>query len=176
MGGANAQSQVIIFTGLPGTGKSTLAEQVARSVGVPAFAADWLMGAIKPALANLDRSEYLAVRSGLLGTLATRQLMLGQDAIIDALVSESQVAAWREAAVRFPARWHLIECICSDEVIHRERVEGRIRGIPGWHEAGWDFVERMRAELPSLTVDRLTVDAMEPVTDNLSRVLDYISA
>jgi predicted kinase len=176
MAGTDAQSQVIIFTGLPGTGKSTLAEQLARTVGAPAFAADWLMGAIKPALLKLDRAEYLAVRAELLATLVTRQLMLGQDAVVDALVSESQVAAWRAVAARFSARWYLIECICSDEVIHRGRVEGRIRGIPGWHEIGWDFVERMRAELSLLPALRLTIDAMEPVADNLRRVLDYISA
>jgi predicted kinase len=176
MGSTTTQSRVIIFTGLPGTGKSTLADQVARSAGIPAFAADWLMGAIKPALAKVDRSEYLAARSGLLGTLITRQLMLGQDAIVDALVSESEVMSWRETAARFPARWFLIECICSDEAIHRERIEGRVRGIPGWHEVGWDFVERMRAELFPLTVDRLTVDAAEPVADNLRLVLDYLSA
>ncbi len=105
MGSTTTQSRVIIFTGLPGTGKSTLAEQVARSADIPAFAADWLMGAIKPALAKVDRSEYLAARSGLLGTLITRQLMLGQDAIVDALVSESEIASWRETAARFPARW-----------------------------------------------------------------------
>ncbi len=70
----------------------------------------------------------------------------------------------------------LIECICSDEAIHRERIEGRVRGIPGWHEVGWDFVERMRAEFLALTVDRLTVDAAEPVADNLRLVQDYISA
>jgi hypothetical protein len=34
----------------------------------------------------------------------------------------------------------------------------------------------MRAEMTPLTVDRLTVDAMEPVADNLRRVLEYISA
>ncbi len=174
MGGTDAQPQVIIFTGLPGTGKSTLAEQAARAVGVPAFAADWLMGAIKPALAKLDRSEYLTVRAGLLGTLVTRQLMLGQGSIVDALVTENEVASWQEAATRFPARWYLIECVCSDEVVHRERTEGRTRGIPGWHEVGWDFVERMRTELSLLTADRLTVDAMEPVADNLRRVLDYL--
>jgi predicted kinase len=172
----DVQAQVIIFTGLPGTGKSALAEQVARTVRAPAFAADWLMGAFKPALARFDRSEYLAARSRLLETLIIRQLMLGQDAVVDAVVSESQVAAWHDTAARFSAHWYLIECICSDEVIHRERIEGRIRGIPGWHEVGWDFVERMRGELPPLTGDRLTVDAMEPVADNVCRVLDYISA
>lgn len=165
MGGIDAQSQVVIFTGLPGTGKSTLAEQVARTAGAPAFAGDWLMGGLKPAhaaLAKLDRSEYVAAWFGLLRTLVTRQLMLGQDAVVDDLVSEDQVAAWRETAARFSARMFLIECVCSDEVIHRERIEGRVRGIPGWHEVGWDHVERMRAELTPLTVDRLTVDAMEP--------------
>jgi predicted kinase len=39
-----AQPLVAVFTGLPGTGKSTLAEQVARAVGAPLFAGDWLMG------------------------------------------------------------------------------------------------------------------------------------
>jgi predicted kinase len=181
MGTTHAQPQVIIFTGLPGTGKSTLAEQVARTVGAPAFAGDWLMGGMKPAhaaLAKLNRSEYLDAWFGLLRTLVTRQLMLGQDAVVDDVVTGSRVAAWRETAARFSARLFLIECICSDESIHRERIEGRIRGIPGWHEVGWDHVERMRTELSvsPLTADRLTVDAMEPVADNFARVLEYISA
>jgi predicted kinase len=98
---------VIIFTGLPGTGKSTLAEQVARKVRAPAFAGDWLMGGLKPAhaaLAKRDRSEYLAAWFGLLRMLVTRQLMPGQDAVVDDLVvSEDQAAAWRESAARFSA-------------------------------------------------------------------------
>ena len=35
---------VIAFTGLPGTGKSTLAEALASETGIPAFAGDWLLG------------------------------------------------------------------------------------------------------------------------------------
>jgi predicted kinase len=174
-----AQPQVIIFTGLPGTGKSTLAEQVARTVGAPAFAGDWLMGALQPAhaaLASLDRSEYVAAWFSLLRTLVTRQLMLGQSAVVDDVVIESQFSLWRETAARFSARLFLIECICSDEVIHRARIEGRTRGIPGWHEVGWDHVERMRAEVVPITADRLTVDAMEPVEDNIRHVLGYIAA
>lgn len=170
---------MIIFAGLPGTGKSTLAERVARTVWAPAFAGDWLMGGLKPAhaaLAKLDRSEYLAAWFGLLRTLVTRQLMLDQSAVVDDLVSDSQLVLWRETADRFSAHLFLIECVCSDEAVHRARIEGRVRGIPGWHEVGWDHVERMRAELDPLTADRLIVDAMEPVEANFRRVLDYIAA
>ena len=179
MNALSTEPQVIIFTGLPGTGKSTLAERVARIVRAPAFAGDWLMGGLKPAhraLAKLDRSEYVAAWFGLLRTLVTRQLMLDQSAVVDDLVSDPQLALWHETAGRFAARLSLIECVCSDEAVHRARIENRIRGIPGWHEVGWDHVERMRAELAPLTVDRLIVDAMEPVDDNLRRVLSYITA
>jgi hypothetical protein len=137
------------------------------------------MGALKPAhaaLGRLERSEYVAAWFSLLRTLVTRQLMLGQSAVVDDVVSESQFPLWRETADRFSARLFLIECICSDEAVHRARIQGRTRGIPGWHEVGWDHVERMRAEVVPLTVDRLIVDATEPVDENLRRVLGYIAA
>jgi adenylate kinase family enzyme len=42
------QPTVLVVTGLPGTGKSTLAERVAKAAGAPAFSVDWLLGAIAP--------------------------------------------------------------------------------------------------------------------------------
>ena len=40
------RSTLVLITGLPGVGKSTLAEAVGRRSGVPDFALDWLLGAV----------------------------------------------------------------------------------------------------------------------------------
>ena len=88
------------------------------------------MGGLKPAhaaLSKLNRSEYVAAWFGLLRTLVTRQLMLDQSAVVVDMVGDSQFMLWRETAKHFSARLSLIECVCSDEAVHRARIEGRVR-------------------------------------------------
>ncbi|WP_051703811.1 AAA family ATPase [Glycomyces sp. NRRL B-16210] len=172
-----ARPQIIAFAGLPGTGKSTLAEALARASRTPVFAGDWLMGALKPyrVFDGMDRETYVALYGGLVESLVVRQLLLDQSAITDSVIDDGTAERWSWLAVEHDAELRVIECVCSDVELHRSRVEGRKRNIPNWHEIDWAHVERMREEFPPLTVDRLTVDAVEPIEANLDKIHAHLT-
>jgi predicted kinase len=174
---ARRVAQVVVFTGLPGTGKSTMADRIASDLGAPAFAGDWLLGALKPhgVLAGLERPTFLAMYYDLLATLMNRQLMLGQSAVMDCLLTDELAETWRKAAQQYGAGFHVVECSCTDESEHRRRVETRRRNIPGWHEITRPHVERMKLEYPPLTFPHLTLDAIDPVDQNLETVQQYLT-
>lgn len=172
------QPTVLVITGLPGAGKSTLADAVAEQVGAPAFSGDWLMGALTPSrlLAGAERSVALDVYERLLRSLFIRQLMLGQSAILDCVVDDELIQKWTDVATGLGGHLVTVECICTDDLVHRSRVDGRVRGIPGWHEIDWNHVEFMRRELKPLRSPRLILDAVVPADVNLDSALAHVAS
>jgi predicted kinase len=168
--------KLIVFSGLPGTGKSMLAEAVGKILGIPVFAKDWLE-------ATLIRSELIASNMPrplgsagyeLLTTLAERQLMLDQSVILDSVASTKSIReAWRQLAEQYHADYRVIECICSDESLHRARLKGRKRNIPGWHELEWSEVERVRGYYLPWEEERLVLDVIHSFNENFLKAKTY---
>ena len=169
--------QLIVFTGLPGTGKSSIAEAVGCELGIPVIAKDWLEAVLRRCdLHPADESRGLGYAGyELLTILAERQLRLGQSVILDSVASTNPIRAeWRSLAQMHRAAWRVVECICSDEAIHRDRLGVRQRRIPGWHELDWSEVERVRAYYAAWQEERLILDAVNPVTENIVATLNYL--
>ena len=57
--------------------------------------------------------------------------------------------------------------------IHTQIV-GRVRDIPNWNELDWEWVLQSRAQYQPLECDKLVLDAVDPLADNLARVRDYL--
>ncbi len=169
--------QFIVLAGLPGTGKSSIAEAVARELGIPVFAKDWLEATLLRC--ELPPSEHGANLGSagyeLLTMLAERQLRLGQSVILDSVASTLSIRAeWRALARSYQAHWRVIECVCTDEAAHRDRLAGRQRSIPGWHELDWAEVERVRAYYALWNEERLILDALNPLEDNVAAARRYL--
>lgn len=169
---------LIVFSGLPGTGKSSLAEAIGREMSVPVFAKDWLEATLRrcelaPQHSDGPNLGYTAYE--LLTTLAERQLTLGQSAILDCVAGQEKLRRqWRDLAAGHQAHWHVIECVCSNEAVHRARLGARRRGIPGWYELEWEEVERVRGYYEPWQEEHLTLDMIVPLPDNIEASLAYL--
>lgn len=167
---------LIVFTGLPGTGKSTLADEAASLLGCPLFAKDQLEATLRRSGIGAEaNSGWAAVE--LLNTLAGEQLRRGQSAILDSVATfERMRAVWRALARTHGATMKVVECVCSDEALHRARLAGRRRGIPGWPELAWDDVLAVRSRYEPWSDLRLILDATQPLAQNQAALRAYLLA
>ena len=169
-------ARLIVFSGVPGVGKSTLADVVGSRLGIPVFATDWLLGALTP-FGGRHLDDLLDIGAELLTTLAVRQLALGQSAILDHPSENiADRERWRSLARSADAEFIAVHCVCSDPVVHRARLEGRTRGIPGWHDAGvWSNVEQRKASFPPWPDSTLTIDTAAPHEDDVAALLTSLT-
>jgi predicted kinase len=114
---------LIIFSGLPGAGKSTLARRLAAEAG-----AVWLrIDTIEYAIADGDEAvEVGAAGYRVAYAVAEDNLRLGRNVIGDSVNAlEISRRAWRNVAERAGVRAVDIEVVCSNAAEHRRRVETR---------------------------------------------------
>lgn len=147
-----------------------------RELGIPVFAKDWLEAALLRSKAVPAETEKQpgSVGYDLLTTLAERQLSLNQSVTLDSVASTDSIRnTWRDLGKKYNADWHVIECICSDIAVHRKRLENRRRNIPGWHELEWSDIESVQSYYAPWGEERLILDSIQLVDDNILVALKY---
>lgn len=171
---------LVVVSGYTGSGKSTIASAVADSLGATVASFDWLMSALRSVpevwvVTEMPVERQRAVGWLLLARVAEQQLRRGASCVLDLVARPEAVASWRELAQQYGATFTVIECRCSDAELHLARVVGRSRDIPGWYELSADDVTRSRQRYePLLLIDKVTIDAVDPLEENVERVLSAI--
>ena len=149
--------KLIAMAGLPGSGKSTIAEAFAHRLQIPIVSVDPIEAAMWRS--GLSRKETGIAAYRVAKTIAAENLKYGLSAIADAVNPvEDARQMWRETADATGAKLVFLEVICSDKATHKSRIESRTRGIDGMPEVTWQRVEQRSAEYEAWTVSPLRID------------------
>ncbi len=130
---------LIVFGGLPGSGKTTISRAVALGRSATYLRIDAIEQAIRNA--GVLTGDVGTAGYGVAQALAEANLAGGRTVVIDCVnpVAGSR-KAWKAIALRAAARLFEFEIICSDRIEHRRRVEGRTSDIPGLVPPTWQAV------------------------------------
>jgi len=127
-----------IFSGLPGTGKTTLARKLASHYRVTYFRLDTIEQGIRElcggTIVGGEGYEFT-------GRLVSENLLLGISCIVDCCNPIEQTRnQWEQLAKKVNVNWINIEIICSDYAQHRFRIEHRTSDIAGFELPTWENV------------------------------------
>ena len=149
---------LIIFAGLPGVGKTTIAQELAHKLGAGYLRIDSIEQALRDSgtvVGPMNDSGYRIAY-----TLAADNLRLGGTVVADSvnplgITRES----WREVAEKARVDSVEIEIKCSDCDEHRRRVESRSADIPGLTPPAW--AEVLAREYEPWDREHIEIDTSE---------------
>lgn len=142
-----------IFSGLPGSGKTTLAERLARRLEASFLRIDTVEQGLRDLCAiNVRHEGY-----GLAYRVAADNLQLGISVVADSCNPiDLTRREWEKLALDSQAEYVNIEIVCSDPVEHRRRVESRKSSVRGLKLPTWEEVEDR--DYSEWTTGRLVID------------------
>jgi predicted kinase len=167
-----AQGVLIILSGLPGAGKTTIAREVARATGAVHVRIDSIEQALRNAGWDVQAEGYRVAYA-----IAQDNLRVGRTVIADCVnpwpLTRSE---WRAVAERASVACLEVEIVCSDCELHRSRVEARTPDIDGHALPTWaDVLARdyQPWTMARLVIDTAKLDAKQSAELIVSRAGEY---
>ena len=161
---------LIALSGLPGTGKTTIARALARAIGAVHLRIDSIEQALRNAGVRVEGEGYAVAYA-----VAEDNLCAGRTVIADC-VNPWQLTrdAWRAVAGRAGVRVLEVELACSDPAEHRRRIESRVPDLAGHRVPSWQEV--LDRSYHAWDRDRLVLDTARLSTDqSVSAIIGAIT-
>ena len=166
-------SRLIVFSGLPGAGKSSIACSLACELGAVWLRIDSIEQAIRQSgvlTGNIDDVGYRAAYA-----MAEDNLRIGLTVIADSvnpcIVTRN---AWRDVGLRAGASVVEVEIICSEKQGHRRRVQTRAAEAPGLGYPDWEAA--IGRDYQPWDRDRIMIDtAGRSIAESVSLVRHQLS-
>jgi predicted kinase len=166
------QTKLIIFSGLPGTGKSTFANRLARELKMPLLCIDDVVGEIpeNPDIPFWDSKVTILLR------LTQVQLELGIGVIVDSVFMNMDRNHAQRIARKNNAQFLPVYVFVSDDDIWKERVTTRYQEMKNYNVATWEQIQRQRSHFRGWEPGTaLFIDSLNPVDQNYETILNFVT-
>lgn len=170
---------LVIMSGLPGTGKSTLARAAAARLGAAVIDKD----PIRAALFAPDEVEYTAEQDDFVMELmleTARYLLSKRPARIVFIDGRTFSQAYQRRRVidfaeTIGESWRIIECLCSQETAKARLARDQDAGQHPAANRSFDLYEQVRAHFEPIAEQRLVLDTDSPLEDCLAQAVPWVT-
>lgn len=169
---------LILMAGLPGTGKSTLARELAARIGGHVLDKDVVRGALFGPEAVEYRTEQddVVVRAMLQAAAYLLDKNPDRCVFIDGRVFSRTYQV--EEAVGFAegigTPWRIIECVCSEETARRRIEDDRKTNSHVATNRSFALYQEVAARFQPITHEKTVIDTDRPIEECVSAALQAI--
>lgn len=162
---------LVVLSGLPGVGKTTIARELARAMDAMYVRIDSIEQVLRNAGWRVEGEGYSVAHA-----VAEDNLRLGRSVVADCVNPWPLTRnAWRCVADRAGVRVVDVEIVCSDADEHRRRVEARRPDIEGHSLPSWRDV--LARDYRAWDGERLVIDtARLDVEQSVGTILAAVSS
>jgi len=161
---------LLIVCGLPGSGKTTIAEALAKRLKAPHISSDIIRKQMH------ERPDYSEDEKRIVyKAMASRALEMfrgGEETVVlDATYYKKEYLEMaKKAAQKAGSMMLIIECTISDKEA-RKRIESRTHGPS---DADFKVYLKLKGESEPIEDEHLTIDCSKPVLENIERIIAYL--
>jgi predicted kinase len=155
-----------IFSGLPGTGKSTLAKNISKKLNAVYVRID----TIEQGIRDLCKFDVQAEGYGLAYKIVEDNLKIGNNVISDQCNPINLTRKeWNDVAIKNNCKYMNIEVLCSNKEEHKNRIENRKMEVENLKLPSWKEV--MEREYESWNEKHITIDTANKTIEECTKEL-----